>query len=80
MNDLAVEAVSTYVRSNCLEVERELEDTLAKLREYTRKDPSFEKAIEDFAKGESELEDPAEGVASETELATAKVEIRGILN
>jgi hypothetical protein len=61
MNQLITEAVAIYVRRTSREVERDLETTLERLRQYSSKDPNFEQAIAAFAEAEATLDDPLEG-------------------
>ena len=61
MNQLITEAVAIYVRRTSREVERDLEKTLERLRQYSTKDPNFEQAIAAFAEAEAVLDDPLEG-------------------
>jgi len=63
MNQLVNEAVKQYVARRSVEVERDLEETLERLRAYRELDPDFQRAIDRVAKAESEIgrEDPAEG-------------------
>lgn len=61
MNRLVNEAVELYLKEHGPEAERELEATLAGLRAYRQRDPSFDKAIEAFVDAEARSEDPIEG-------------------
>ena len=64
MNQLITEAVAIYVRRTSREVARDLEETLERLRQYSREDPDFEQAIAAFAEAEATLDDPLEGQPS----------------
>jgi predicted transcriptional regulator len=79
-NQLVNEAIKEFVAKRSLEIESDLEATLAELRSYRKRDPDFEKAIADFARMEtSASDDPAEGevvVKSEP----LRVRLRGLLN
>lgn len=63
MNQLVNEAVKDYVTRRGAEVERDLEATLARLRDYRERDPNFEEAIARVARAEADLgkNDPVEG-------------------
>lgn len=65
MNQLITEAVAIYVRRTSREVERDLEKTLERLRQYSSEDPNFEQAIAAFAEAEAVLDDPLEGRATD---------------
>jgi predicted transcriptional regulator len=63
-NHLANEAIREYLARRSLEVEADLETTLAKLRAYRETDPDYRRAIADAAAAEVAVpaaEDPAEG-------------------
>jgi predicted transcriptional regulator len=79
VNQLITEAVNEYLLRRHPE-ERELEDQLARLREYRRRDPQFEKAIRAFVKDELEHDDPAEGRPEKPKSTTLQKEIRALLN
>lgn len=51
-NKLMNEAVHLYVQQKSREVEQEMEATLKALRTYRKRDPDFEKAIDDFVAAE----------------------------
>ena len=62
LNQLANEAIKDYVVRRTLEVESDLEATLAELRAYRQNDPDFERAIAEVVEAElSATHDPAEG-------------------
>ena len=64
LNQLANEAIREFVARRSLEVETDLEATLAELRAYRKRDPEFRRAINDLIAAESALsprDDPAEG-------------------
>jgi len=63
MNQLVNEALKDYVSRRGLAVEQDLEATLAALRAYRRRDPTFKDAIEAAAKAEARYgkSDPVEG-------------------
>jgi hypothetical protein len=60
INQLLNEAIKSYL-SRRGEKERSLEANLAGLREYRKKDPGFQRAIDAFVEAEAGLEDPLEG-------------------
>lgn len=62
-NKLMNEAVHLYVQQRSRELEQEMETTLKALRAYRKKDPDFEKAIDDFVAAEVSQagRDPSEG-------------------
>lgn len=78
MNQLVTEAVSIYVRQESKVVEQDLENTLKRIREYTKKDPNFEQAIAAFANAEVLHEDPVEGIPVST-VSKVQSEIRELL-
>lgn len=78
MNQLVTDAVSIYVMQESKVVERDLENTLQRIREYTKKDPKFEQAIAAFADAETRHEDPVEGTPVST-ANKAQSEIRELL-
>ena len=62
LNQLANQAIKEFVARRIVEVENELESTLADLRAYRKSDPDFERAM--IAVVEAEVaakDDPAEG-------------------
>lgn len=59
MNQLIVAAVKRLLRQQSTE-EREIENRLAKLKAYRKRDPRFEKAIAAFIEAEVKNEDPLE--------------------
>ncbi|HSH92684.1 MAG TPA: hypothetical protein VK968_00900 [Roseimicrobium sp.] len=61
MNQLVNEAVKAYVAQASLQVERELEDTLASLRALRASDPEFSTDIAKFAQSDAAHPDPLEG-------------------
>jgi predicted DNA-binding protein len=63
MNQLVNEALKDYISRRSLAVEQDLEATLATLRAYRRRDPSFKEAIAAAAKAEAHHgnSDPVEG-------------------
>ena len=60
VTQLLNEAVKIYVRQVSAKAPK-LEDSLAKLREYRKKDPNFSRADEAFIDAEATLDDPVEG-------------------
>ncbi len=78
MNQLVTDAVSNYVQQRSSVVERDLENTLARIRKYTKMDPRHEKAIAEFADAESRYQDPLEGIL-DTTVTDAQAEIRELL-
>jgi hypothetical protein len=60
VNQLLNEAIKSYL-SQQGQKERGLEANLTALREYRRKDPGFQRAIDAFVEAEASLEDPLEG-------------------
>ena len=62
LNHLANEAIKEFVARRTLEVEQELESTLADLRAYRNSDPDFDRVIADLVDAETTAkDDPAEG-------------------
>lgn len=61
MNQLVSEAVARYVVKESQVVEKDLQATLDRLRQYTRLDSQFDQAIEQVARAEVSQEDPLEG-------------------
>jgi len=62
LNQLANEALRDFVARRILEIEDELESTLADLRAYRKSDPDFARAIDAFVDAEATSNsDPAEG-------------------
>ena len=61
MNVLVNEAVQGYLDQNLPKAEKELEESLAKLRAYRKADPSFTQAIEAFVDAEASFADRLEG-------------------
>ncbi len=60
INQLLNEAIKIYLRRRGKK-ERSLEATLARLREYRKKDPDFRRADAAFVEAEVTLDDPLEG-------------------
>ena len=62
-NKLINEAVHVYVQQKSREVEQEMEASLRALRTYRKRDPDFEKVIDDFVAAEVSQagRDPLEG-------------------
>ncbi len=79
MNQLVTEAVSRYVQQRSSEAEQDLENTLARLRKYTKKDPGYEQAIAAFADTEARYKDPLEGIPITT-VTDTQAEIRELLD
>lgn len=62
LNKLVNEALAEFVVKRSLEVENDLEATLADLRAYRKSDPKFNRAITAFVEAEATgTHDPAEG-------------------
>jgi predicted DNA-binding protein len=63
MNQLVNEALKDYVHRRSVDVEHDLEETLAALRAYRRRDPTFAQAIAAAAAAEAQhgRTDPVEG-------------------
>lgn len=61
MNKMINEAVRGYVRQRRAEAERDLSETLERLRRYAEADPGYERAIQEFAAAELSHDDPVEG-------------------
>lgn len=62
LNQLANQAIREFVARRIVEVEDDLESTLADLRAYRKRDPDFERAIARFIDAEATAKgDPAEG-------------------
>ena len=60
ISQLLNEAIQSYLQRRGKK-ERALEATLAKLREYRKKDPDFSRADAAFVEAEATLDDPTEG-------------------
>ena len=63
MNQLVNEALKDYVSRRSHDVEQDLKETLATLKAYRRRDPTFKQAIAAAAKAEAQhgRSDPLEG-------------------
>ena len=62
LNTLTNEALSEFIASRFLQVERELKSSLKDLRAYRKTDPGFKRAIAEIAKIEAAVKhDPLEG-------------------
>ena len=79
MNKLINEAVRAYVVRRGRQAERDLEASLASLRDYRRGDPDFEQAIAAFAEAEAAVEDPIEGGPA-TDGGPVRAKIRRLLH
>ncbi len=79
MNQLVTEAVFRYVQQRSSEAEQDLENTLARIRKYTKKDPEYEQAIAAFADAETRYKDPLEGIPINT-ITDTQAEIRELLD
>lgn len=66
MNQMVTDAISRFIIEESRQVENDLEKQLAQIREYIRKDPDFNKAINAFADAELQCDDPAEGKVIKT--------------
>ena len=81
LNRLVNEAVVEYLHGRLAAAEGDLEQVLARIREYRRRDPGFEAAIRKFAESEAggAAEDSVEG---KTAPAAGPVHglVRGLLN
>ena len=71
MNQLLNEAIKGYLRQRGRK-ERSLEENLASLRAYRKKDRGFRKAMAEFVEAEATLDDPVEGEVVETKPKEAK--------
>ena len=71
VNQLLNEAIKGYLRRRGRK-ERGLENNLAALRAYRKRDPVFRKAIDAFVEAEASLEDPLEGEPFEAQSGKAK--------
>lgn len=71
VNQLLNEAIKGYLRRRGRK-ERNLEDNLAALRAYRKRDPGFRKAIDAFVEAEASLDDPLEGELIESQSGEAK--------
>jgi hypothetical protein len=60
INQLLNEAIKSYLRRRG-QKEQNMEANLAGLREYRKKDPGFQHAIDAFVEAEAGLTDPLEG-------------------
>lgn len=81
INRLANEAVRDFVLKTTIEVEQNLESTLANLRAYRKNDPNFEHAIAEFVEAEASVhKDPAEGeVLRKTKMGPTEQSVRTLL-
>ncbi len=67
VNQLLNEAVKSFLMRR-RPTERTLEENLARLRAYRKRDPHFRRAIDAFVESEASLDDPVEGEQVEGEL------------
>jgi len=79
INKLINEAVAEYIESQTESLRDKLEQTLANLNAYRRRDPGFRKSIAQFVEAEAALEDPAEGRVSESKAGPALTMVREAL-
>lgn len=79
MDQLVINAVSTYVKQKCKAPKRDLEKRLLRISQYATNDPKFEDAIAAFADAETKYEDPVEGTMVKS-VNDAQTEIRGLLD
>lgn len=76
-NQLVNEAVRAFVSKRAVEVEVDLESTLARLREHRLRDPAGEESIAAAMESEAAVEDdPAEGVRVQRPSATGPASAR----
>jgi hypothetical protein len=75
MNQLVNEALKDYVSRRNQDAEQDLEETLASLRAYRRRDPNFKQAIASAATAEAQHanSDPVEGELVLGELVDGKL-------
>ena len=80
-NKLINEAVHVYVQQKSRELEHEMEASLRALRTYRKRDPDFEKVIDDFVAAEVSQagRDPLEGQIS-APVGAVQSEIRNLLH
>lgn len=79
-NQLVNEAIKEFVAKRSLEIESDLQATLADLRAYRKGDPNFDAAIARTAEIEtSVLDDPAEGKVV-TKARPLKARLRSLLD
>ena len=79
-NQLVNEAIKELVAKRGLEIESDLEATLADLRAYRQRDANFDAAITGAAETEaSVMNDPAEGEVV-TKTGPLQARLRGLLN
>ena len=79
-NPLVNEAIKELVAKRGLEIESDLEATLADLRAYRQRDANFDAAITGAAETEaSVMNDPAEGEVV-TKTGPLQARLRGLLN
>ena len=80
-NKLINEAVHVYVQQKSREVEQEMEASLRALRTYRKRDPDFEKVIDDFVAAEVSQagRDPLEGQII-APVSAVQSEIRNLLH
>lgn len=78
MNSLVNEAVQVYLEQRSLQVERDLEATLKRLRAHRQRDPHFKKAIASFIDAEASLKDPIKAELTQDE-SPVRTEIHRLL-
>jgi predicted transcriptional regulator len=76
INQLLNEAIKMYLNQRGRK-ERSLEDNLAGLRAYRKKDPGFRRAVAEFVEAEASLEDPVEGKAVEGRFVKGEFKLAG---
>ena len=76
INQLLNDAISMYV-SRRGRKERSLEENLESLRAYRKRDPGFQRAMEEFVEAEATLDDPLEGEPVEGQLVGEQLKPAG---
>jgi len=76
MNQLLNEAVKSYL-SRRGRKERSLEENLARLRTYRKRDPGFRNAMAAFVESDASSEDPLEGAPIEGRLVDGEFRAAG---
>jgi len=79
MDQLIINAVSTYVKQEYKALKPNLESKLQRISQYATNDPKFEDAIVAFAEAETKYKDPVEGTIVKP-VSETQTEIRGLLD
>jgi predicted transcriptional regulator len=79
INKLVNQAVAEFIETTTGTLQHKLEQTLAQLKSYRRRDPGFKKAISQFVDAEASLDDPAEGKRASLPAGPALTTVREAL-